>query len=94
MAGLSETALRDRRVGRLLEKLGRFTDGRSLKARPPIFLRVLGALQPWELCSPDLCVAIEIVREHVVQMTEGEYDSWLQSRVTLPRPTATGQSAS
>ncbi|XP_064209750.1 coiled-coil domain-containing protein 60-like isoform X1 [Anguilla rostrata] len=86
IAGLPETALRDRRVGRILEKLRRFADGRSLRIRPPAFLKVLGGLQPWELCSPDLCVAIEMVREHVVQMAEEEYDLWLRSRVTLPDP--------
>ncbi|KAJ8286012.1 hypothetical protein GJAV_G00033520 [Gymnothorax javanicus] len=84
IAGLPEAALQDRRVGRLLEKLRRFADGRSLRTRPPAFLKVLGGLQPWELCSPDVCVAIEIIREHVVGMTEVEYDLWLQSRVTVP----------
>ncbi|KAI1901057.1 hypothetical protein AGOR_G00056220 [Albula goreensis] len=87
LARLPDAALQDRRVGRLLEKLGRFTDGRSLKTRPPVFLRVLGGLQPWELCSPDLCVAIEIVREHVVHMSPDEYDTWLRSRVALLQPT-------
>ncbi|KAJ8263421.1 hypothetical protein COCON_G00158780 [Conger conger] len=84
IAGLPEMALRDGRVGRILEKLRRFADGRNLRVRPPVFLRVLGGLQPWELCSPDLCVAIEMVRENVVQMPEEEYDLWLQSRVSLP----------
>ncbi|KAJ8380175.1 hypothetical protein SKAU_G00009530, partial [Synaphobranchus kaupii] len=86
IADLPEAVVQDWRVGRLLEKLRRFADGRSLRILPSAFLKVLGTLQPWELCSPDLCVAIEIVREHVVQMTADEYDLWLQSRVTLPEP--------
>ncbi|KAG5840429.1 hypothetical protein ANANG_G00188720 [Anguilla anguilla] len=52
IAGLPETALRDRRVGRILEKLRRFADGRSLRIRPPAFLKVLGA------CSRGSCALL------------------------------------
>ncbi|XP_043095506.1 coiled-coil domain-containing protein 60-like isoform X2 [Puntigrus tetrazona] len=69
------------RVARLLEKLSRFTAGRCLQLHTQHFLRILGSLQAWELCCPDLCVAIEIVRLNVVKMPKAEYDSWLKSRV-------------
>ncbi|XP_018593337.2 coiled-coil domain-containing protein 60-like [Scleropages formosus] len=82
---LPEAALFDPKVRRVLEKLARFTDGSRLRAQPQAFLKVLSALDPWELCCPDLCAAIEIVREHVVQMTKEDYDTWLQSRVVLPQ---------
>jgi len=50
----------DRRVARLLEKLSRFTEGHSVQLHPHNLLRILSSLQPWELCCPDLCVAIEV----------------------------------
>ncbi|KAJ7993657.1 hypothetical protein DPEC_G00256920 [Dallia pectoralis] len=75
----------DRRVSQVVEKLRRFADNQTPTVRPQAFLKVLAGLQPWELCLPDLCVAIEIARENVVQMTREEYDSWLLSRVPLPK---------
>ncbi|XP_071753736.2 coiled-coil domain-containing protein 60-like [Centroberyx gerrardi] len=74
----------ERAVSRVLEKLSGFADERTPRVRPHLFLKVLGGLQPWELCLPDLCVAVEIAREHVVQMPREEYDAWLCSRVALP----------
>ncbi|MFT7808419.1 coiled-coil domain-containing protein 60 [Arapaima gigas] len=84
LSRLPEAALGDQKLRRVLNKLARFADGRRLRAPPQVFLRVLDALPPWELCCPDLCAAIEIVRERVVQMTKEDYDIWLQSRVFLP----------
>ncbi|XP_073696202.1 coiled-coil domain-containing protein 60-like [Garra rufa] len=77
----------DRRVACLLEKLSRFTEGQRLQLHPHNFLRILNSLQPWELCCPDLCVAIEIVRLNVVKMPKAEYDSWLYSRVNQSQTT-------
>ncbi|ROI16588.1 Coiled-coil domain-containing protein 60 [Anabarilius grahami] len=57
----------DRRVAHLLEKLSRFTQGHTLRLHPHNFLRILNSLQLWELCCPDLSVAIEVqdsVTEH------------------------------
>ncbi|XP_048042539.1 coiled-coil domain-containing protein 60-like [Megalobrama amblycephala] len=50
----------DRRVAHLLEKLSRFTQGHRLRLHPHNFLRILNSLQLWELCCPDLSVAIEV----------------------------------
>ncbi|XP_021462285.2 coiled-coil domain-containing protein 60 isoform X2 [Oncorhynchus mykiss] len=85
LSNLPPEVSQDRGVSRVLEKLSRFADERTPKVRPHVFLKMLGGLQPWELCLPDLCVAIEIAREHVVQMSREDYDSWLLSRVTLPQ---------
>ncbi|XP_067295507.1 coiled-coil domain-containing protein 60-like [Pseudorasbora parva] len=77
----------DRRLARLLEKLSRFTESHTLRLHPHNFLRILNSLQLWELCCPDLCVAIEIVRQNVVKMPKAEYDSWLQNRVSQSHTT-------
>uniref|UniRef100_A0A3P8XH00 Uncharacterized protein n=1 Tax=Esox lucius TaxID=8010 RepID=A0A3P8XH00_ESOLU len=76
LSSLPAEVSQDRRVSRVVEKLRRFTDEQNPKVRSQLFLKVLGDLQPWELCLPDLCVAIEIARENVVQMSREDYDSW------------------
>ncbi|XP_060738596.1 coiled-coil domain-containing protein 60-like [Tachysurus vachellii] len=50
----------NRKMVCVLEKLKRYTQERTLRIRPHVFLRVLNSLQPWELCCPELCVAIEV----------------------------------
>ncbi|XP_051750149.1 coiled-coil domain-containing protein 60-like [Ctenopharyngodon idella] len=77
----------DRRVPHLLEKLSRFTECHTLRLHPRNFLKILNSLQLWELCCPDLCVAIEIVRQNVVKMPKAEYDSWLHNRVSQSQTT-------
>ncbi|RXN07222.1 coiled-coil domain-containing 60 [Labeo rohita] len=87
LSNLAPVKHSDRRVARLLEKLNRFTESQTLQLHPHNFLRMLNSLQPWELCCPDLCVAIEIVRLNVVKMPKAEYDSWLYSRVSQSQTT-------
>ncbi|KAM7391171.1 hypothetical protein PAMP_021880 [Pampus punctatissimus] len=84
LSSLSEEACRERAVSRVLEKLRGFAEQQTLRVRPQLFLKVLGGLEPWELCLPELCVAIQIAVEHVVQMPREEYDAWLCSKLTLP----------
>ena len=60
LGNLTEAAKQNRKLAHVLEKLWRFADERRLRVRPQVFLKVLGSLQPWELCLPDLCVAIEV----------------------------------
>ncbi|KAM4615804.1 coiled-coil domain-containing protein 60-like [Polymixia lowei] len=59
LSSLPVEVCRDGAVSRVLEKLSGFADERTPRIRPHLFLKVLGGLQPWELCLPDLCVAIE-----------------------------------
>ncbi|TDH13088.1 hypothetical protein EPR50_G00054280 [Perca flavescens] len=84
LGSLPEEVCRVRAVSRVLEKLSGFAEQQTLRVRPQILLKVLGGLEPWELCLPELCVAIQIATEHVVQMPREEYSAWLCSRVTLP----------
>ncbi|KAM7415704.1 hypothetical protein PAMA_017982 [Pampus argenteus] len=86
LSRLPEEACRERAVSRVLKKLRGFAEQRTLRVRPQLFLKVLGGggLEPWELCVPELCVAIQIAVEPVVQMPREEYDAWLCLRLTLP----------
>ncbi|XP_077895166.1 coiled-coil domain-containing protein 60 [Ictidomys tridecemlineatus] len=69
---------------KILAKLQKFGENLDLRIRPHVLLKVLQELRIWELCSPDVAVAIEFVREHIVHMPQEDYISWLQSRVNLP----------
>ncbi|KAL2092526.1 hypothetical protein ACEWY4_012324 [Coilia grayii] len=82
LGNLDEAGERNRKLARVLEKLRRFAEERRLRVRPQVFLKVLGSLQLWELCLPDLCVAIEVVREHAVKMSREDYDAWLLTRIS------------
>ena len=46
------------------------------------FLGALRNLRPWELCNPDVCSAIEFVRQTVVQMPPEEFDEWRQAKMS------------
>ncbi|XP_060763465.1 coiled-coil domain-containing protein 60-like isoform X3 [Neoarius graeffei] len=81
----------NRKLVCVLEKLKRYTQERTLRIRPHVFLKVLNSLQPWELCFPELCVAIEIVRENAVRMSTDEYDCWLCAKLDLPQTVKTNR---
>ncbi|XDV21311.1 hypothetical protein PO909_026426 [Leuciscus waleckii] len=87
LSNLAPVKHSDRRVARLLEKLSGFTESHTLRLHPHNFLRIFNSLQLWELCCPDLCVAIEIARQNVVKMPKAEYDSWLHNRVSQSQTT-------
>ncbi|XP_058014632.1 coiled-coil domain-containing protein 60 isoform X1 [Ahaetulla prasina] len=76
---------RDHRTQKVLKKLERFARNPDLRIRPPTFLKVLGELRIWEICSPDICAAVEFLREYIVDMPEDDYRQWLQARVPFPK---------
>lgn len=69
---------------KILTKLQKFGENLDLRIRPHVLLKVLQDLRIWELCSPDIAVAIEFVREHIIHMPQEDYVNWLQSRVNMP----------
>ncbi|EPY74959.1 coiled-coil domain-containing protein 60-like protein [Camelus ferus] len=69
---------------KILAKLQKFGENLDLRIRPHVLLKVLQDLRIWELCSPDIAVAIEFVREHVVHMPQEDYINWLQNRINVP----------
>ncbi|XP_045390654.1 coiled-coil domain-containing protein 60 isoform X2 [Lemur catta] len=69
---------------KILVKLQKFGGNLDLRIRPHVLLKVLQDLRTWELCSPDIAVAIEFVREHIIHMPQEDYLSWLQNRINIP----------
>ncbi|XP_071998387.1 coiled-coil domain-containing protein 60 isoform X2 [Engystomops pustulosus] len=80
------------KIHTILEKLEKLEEKQFIRIRPHSFLKVLNALRTWELCSPDISVAIEFVREHLVQMPLEDYITWLQARLASS-PSSRAQSA-
>ncbi|KAG7255482.1 hypothetical protein CRUP_018101 [Coryphaenoides rupestris] len=82
LARLPVQVCRERPVSLVVRRL-RGVAGRGVApVRPHHFLKLLAALPAWQLCLPDLCVAIELVRENVVGLPREEYDAWLRSRLS------------
>nr|XP_035976957.1 coiled-coil domain-containing protein 60 isoform X2 [Halichoerus grypus] len=69
---------------KILAKLQKFGENLDLRIRPHVLLKVLQDLRIWELCSPDIAVAIEFVREHIIHMSQEDYITWLQNRINIP----------
>ena len=43
------------------------------------FFKVLEKLREWELCSPDICAAIEFCREKIVEVPVEDFEEWFTS---------------
>ncbi|XP_072456401.1 coiled-coil domain-containing protein 60 isoform X2 [Notamacropus eugenii] len=84
LSKLPEDLKKYRPAKKILQKLQKHGENLDLRIRPHVLLRVLQDLRTWELCSPDIAVAIEFVREHIVQMPQVDYIKWLRTRVNLP----------
>ncbi|XP_033692811.1 coiled-coil domain-containing protein 60 isoform X6 [Tursiops truncatus] len=84
LSKLPEDLKNFRPAKKILAKLQKFGENLDLRIRPHVLLKVLQDMRVWELCSPDIAVAVEFVREHVIHMPHEEYISWLQDRVNVP----------
>uniref|UniRef100_H0X3I3 Coiled-coil domain containing 60 n=1 Tax=Otolemur garnettii TaxID=30611 RepID=H0X3I3_OTOGA len=84
LSKLPEDLKNFRPAKKILVKLQKFGENLDLRIRPHVLLKVLQDLRIWELCSPDIAVAIEFVREHIIHMPQEDYLSWLQSRLNIP----------
>ncbi|XP_074828886.1 coiled-coil domain-containing protein 60 isoform X3 [Natator depressus] len=84
LSRIPDTVKNDNHTQRILKKLEKFGRNPDVRIRPTTFLKVLSELRVWELCSPDICAAVEFVRENIVQMPEEDYKAWLQTRVRIP----------
>uniref|UniRef100_H0VTL9 Coiled-coil domain containing 60 n=1 Tax=Cavia porcellus TaxID=10141 RepID=H0VTL9_CAVPO len=83
LSKLPEDLKNYRPAKKILIKLQKFGENLDLRVRPHVLLKVLQDLRVWELCSPDVAVAIEFVREHIIHMPREDYVTWLQSRVSM-----------
>ncbi|XP_035562224.1 coiled-coil domain-containing protein 60 isoform X2 [Canis lupus dingo] len=84
LSKLPEDLKNFRPAKKILAKLQKFGENLDLRIRPRVFLKVLQDLRIWELCSPDIAVAIEFVREHIIHMSQEDYINWLQNRINSP----------
>ncbi|XP_070331366.1 coiled-coil domain-containing protein 60 isoform X2 [Odocoileus virginianus] len=84
LSKLPEDLKNFRPARKILAKLQKFGENLDLRIRPHVLLKVLQELRAWELCSPDIAVAIEFVREHIIHMPQEDYISWLQNRISIP----------
>nr|XP_005572433.2 coiled-coil domain-containing protein 60 [Macaca fascicularis] len=84
LSKLPEDLKNFRPAKKILVKLQKFGENLDLRIRPHVLLKVLQDLRIWELCSPDIAVAIEFVREHIIHMPQEDYINWLQSRINIP----------
>ncbi|XP_038647309.1 coiled-coil domain-containing protein 60-like isoform X1 [Scyliorhinus canicula] len=85
LSRVPEAVKENLKMSRILKRLGKFGERQSFRVRPHQFLKVLNGLRNWELCSPDICAAIEFMRDKVVLMPAEDYDSWLQLKLELPK---------
>ncbi|XP_008116873.1 coiled-coil domain-containing protein 60 [Anolis carolinensis] len=86
LAKIPADAREDHRTQKILRKLQRFARNPDLRIRPITFLKVLGGLRIWEICSPDVSSAVQFLREYVIQMPAEDFKKWLRSRVSIPKP--------
>ncbi|KAM4809227.1 coiled-coil domain-containing protein 60 [Rhinophrynus dorsalis] len=77
--------LKNQKIQKIMDKLEKLEERQFVRIRPNAFLKVLSGLRNWELCSPDISVAIEFVREHLVQMPLENYTAWLKARLASPQ---------
>nr|XP_019609523.1 PREDICTED: coiled-coil domain-containing protein 60 [Rhinolophus sinicus] len=84
LSKLPEDLKNFRPAKKILAKLQKFGENLDLRIRPHVLLKVLQDLRIWELCSPDIAVAIEFVREHIIHMPQEDYVNWLQNRISIP----------
>ncbi|XP_070483223.1 coiled-coil domain-containing protein 60 isoform X2 [Equus przewalskii] len=84
LSKLPEDLKNFRPAKKILAKLQKFGENLDLRIRPHVLLKVLQDLRIWELCSPDIAVAIEFVREHIIHMPQEDYINWLQNRINIP----------
>ncbi|XP_006865567.1 PREDICTED: coiled-coil domain-containing protein 60 [Chrysochloris asiatica] len=84
LSKLPEDLKNFRPAKKILVKLQKFGENLDLRIRPHVLLKVLQDLRVWELCSPDIAVAVEFVREHIIHMPQEDYINWLQNRINVP----------
>ncbi|KAM6166387.1 coiled-coil domain-containing protein 60 [Erethizon dorsatum] len=83
LSKLPEDLKNYRPAKKILVKLQKFGENLDLRVQPHVLLKVLQDLRVWELCSPEVAVAIEFVREHIIHMPREDYITWLQSRISM-----------
>lgn len=66
LSRIPDTVKNDSHTQRILKKLEKFGKNPDMRIRPTTFLKVLSELRVWELCSPDICAAVEVTKVHLL----------------------------
>ncbi|XP_031748706.1 coiled-coil domain-containing protein 60 isoform X2 [Xenopus tropicalis] len=93
MSRIPQEMMKNHKIHNIVNKLEKLEEKLFVRIRPSAFLKFLEGLRTWELCSPDVSVAIEFVREHLIQMPLEEYTAWLNARLACFTSTGRVQSA-
>uniref|UniRef100_A0A8C2RFX2 Uncharacterized protein n=1 Tax=Capra hircus TaxID=9925 RepID=A0A8C2RFX2_CAPHI len=76
LSRLPEDLKNFRPVKKILAKLQKFGENLDLRIRPHVLLKVLQELRAWELCSPDIAVAIEVTSTSFPLITPQTHSFW------------------
>lgn len=84
LGNLPQDVKHDRYCTVVLNRIAGYGSLEGRKISSSQFLKVLSTMRVWEICAPDINAAIEFVREKVVEMSELEFEAWLNAKFPLP----------
>ncbi|XP_073168999.1 coiled-coil domain-containing protein 60 isoform X6 [Lepidochelys kempii] len=73
LSRIPDAVKNDSHTQRILKKLEKFGRNPDVRIRPNTFLKVLSELRVWELCSPDICAAVEVTSPSVRVLIQGRW---------------------
>lgn len=85
LSNLPQEVRDDRYCTLVLNKIASYGSLEGRKISGSQFLKVLSTLRVWEICAPDINPAIEFVREKIVEMSELEFEDWLNAKFPQPQ---------
>jgi len=84
LGNLPQDVKHDRYCTVVLNRIAGYGSLEGRKISSSQFLKVLSTMRVWEICAPDINAAIEFVREKVVEMSELEFEAWLNAKFPQP----------
>lgn len=85
LSNLPQGVKADRYCTIVLNRIASYGSLEGRKISSSQFLKVLSTLRVWEICAPDINAAIEFVREKIVEMSELEFEDWMNAKFPQPQ---------
>ncbi|XP_020617163.1 uncharacterized protein LOC110055123 isoform X2 [Orbicella faveolata] len=85
LSNLPQEVKADRYCTIVLNRIASYGSLEGRKISSSQFLKVLSTLRVWEICAPDINAAIEFVREKIVEMSELEFEDWMNAKFPQPQ---------
>ncbi|XP_078384035.1 uncharacterized protein LOC144666472 [Oculina patagonica] len=85
LSNLPQEVTADRYCTIVLNRIASYGSLEGRKISSSQFLKVLSTLRVWEICAPDINAAIEFVREKIVEMSELEFEDWMNAKFPQPQ---------